>query len=141
MNQASDSGSIVMVVEDDGSSREVLRQILEDAGYRVACFGGGKEALDALHRVAPRVIVTDLAMPKIDGFELCRRVRADPDFAHVPIIFVSATDALREKLRAFDSGGSDFVDKPVDERVLVDKIAKLLKLEDVRAAMVKRSRG
>ena len=128
-----------MVIEDDPASRELATEMLVDAGYHVVAFEDGAAALKGLATTKPHLVISDLSMPNVDGFEFCLAVRAKPEFHDLPIIFVSATAAVRKKLKAFDSGGNAFLEKTLDEKALCEKVANILEMQGIRSSMNKLS--
>jgi two-component system, OmpR family, response regulator CpxR len=95
----------VLVVEDDFAIRETLRELLEDEGYDVSWASNGQEALDLLARRAPRVILLDLMMPVMDGWEFRLAQRRDPALARIPVVVISADHALDQKVAALAVDG------------------------------------
>src|SRR5437879_10506832 len=85
----------ILIVDDDAMAREILKRILEHAGYEVMTAGSGPEALRKLHEGIPHLVVVDLMMPEMDGFELCRRIKSHLD---VPIVILSAVAAVESKV-------------------------------------------
>jgi len=115
----------VLLVEDSSDLRYLLARILKGQGFEVCEATNGREALDGLAGFVPDVVVTDLMMPELDGFELIRRLRAMPTMAEVPIVVMTATatnEAVREARRA---GAADILAKPFDSRALVDRLQAL----------------
>ena len=95
----------VLVVEDDFAIRETLRELLEDEGYDVSWASNGQEALHVLSRRAPRVILLDLMMPVMDGWEFRHAQRQDPALASIPVVVISADHALEHKVAAMAVDG------------------------------------
>jgi CheY-like chemotaxis protein len=114
-----DSSSLVLVVDDEPGIVEFLRFALEDRGYRVSTARDGVEALRALARETPDYIVTDLMMPRLDGWELCRRLRGDSATRAVPVIGMSAVDPRQAPVDAF-------LRKPFELDALLDVLEHLL---------------
>jgi DNA-binding NarL/FixJ family response regulator len=112
----------ILVVDDDSILRTVLKHSLEREGYQVQEFGSGNEALTAFDRLFPDVIVSDVAMPMMDGFEFCRRLRSQPTGQLVPFIFLSARNELEYRVQGHDCGGDDYLTKPFEMKELVAKI-------------------
>lgn len=106
--------SRVMVVDDEESLRDLLRMALGRAGYEAATFADGDEALAALPSFRPEAAVIDVMMPRVDGFELCRRLRQDPN---IYILMLTARDTVEDRIAGLDGGADDYLVKPfsVDE--------------------------
>ena len=102
----------VMVVDDTPANLRYLQEILRDKGNRVMAFPDGKAALNAVAKRPPDMIVLDILMPEMDGFEVCRRLKADPYLSKIPVLFISALGDVDHKTRAFEEGGVDYVTKP-----------------------------
>lgn len=113
----------ILIVDDDASIRAVIRMALEDAGMRVTEAANGKAAITE-HRRHPRaLVVLDIGMPEIDGFETCKALRG---FSAVPVLFLSARDEEIDRLLGFQLGGDDYVTKPFSPRELVLRIKAIL---------------
>lgn len=104
---------VVLVVDDAPSSLSVLCRMLENAGYTVLVAGDGEIAMDRMHIVVPDAILLDAMMPGISGFDTCRLIKSDPALAHIPVIFMTGLSDIDSVLQGFDSGGVDYVVKPV----------------------------
>jgi DNA-binding response OmpR family regulator len=113
----------VLVVEDDVRIQRMLRTILQSEQYDVATAGDGRAALDAIRSSPPDLVILDLMLPDIDGWEVMAKVRADSAVAKVPVLVLSAVhDLARESLRI---GANDFLRKPFGIDALLDKVARL----------------
>src|SRR5919198_1288878 len=112
----SGSKARVLVVEDDGDIAEVLRRSLRLEGYEVRLAGDGVSALDESSLFEPDAVVLDLGLPKLDGVEVCRRLRAQGD---VPILVLTARDALESRVEGLDSGADDYLVKPFEREYLM----------------------
>ncbi len=117
----------ILVADDDPKVRELLRLFLEKAGYRVALAGNGAEAISMAQESVPDVILVDVMMPQMDGFEVCRQLRNDTRIGHVPILMLTSRSALGDKLSGFESGADDYVTKPFDLDELLARIRALLR--------------
>ena len=115
----------VLVVDDESSITELLSTALRYMGYDVTTARTGMSALEAASRTPPDVVVLDVMLPDIDGFEVCRRLRADGDF--VPVIFLTARDAEDDRVTGFIRGGDDYVTKPFSLEELTLRISALLR--------------
>lgn len=118
------SANRVLVVDDDATIRMICRDILEQAGYDVTDAGDGATALDLAKRHKPHVMLLDIMMPKMDGFEIASKMRTDPATSMTPIIFVSAKGETADKVRAFRAGAEDYMVKPFDAQELVARVDK-----------------
>ncbi|NLF97743.1 MAG: response regulator, partial [Candidatus Riflebacteria bacterium] len=102
----------IMIVDDTPENLQLLREMFDNAEYRVVAFPSGKLALAAACKNPPDIILLDINMPEMDGFEVCRQLKADEALKEIPIIFVSALSETQDKVRAFTAGGVDYVTKP-----------------------------
>ena len=117
----------ILVVEDDENSRLLQHTLLEASGYEVDSASNGKEALEAMDRARPDLIVSDIMMPEMDGFALCRAVKSDPSTADIPFIFYSATYTTDSDQRlAADLGASRFLIKPLDLDAFIEQVREAL---------------
>jgi two-component system, cell cycle response regulator DivK len=119
----------ILVAEDHLDSREALRELLEAFGYEVIEAINGRQAVDAAVRQRPSLILMDVMMPEMDGFEAIRLIRETPHTTDVPIIAVTAMDGAREL--ALHSGANDYVKKPIDIRRLIGLVNGWLAREAV----------
>lgn len=104
----------ILVVDDDIDVADTIHRSLINKGHSVKVVYNGVEALEAIKQNSPDLIVLDVIMPFMDGIEVCRRLRQDPQTTHIPIIFLTAMDRLDDKLEGFDAGADDYVTKPFD---------------------------
>ncbi|MBU1109899.1 MAG: hybrid sensor histidine kinase/response regulator [Candidatus Riflebacteria bacterium] len=102
----------IMVVDDTPANLHLLQQMLHDTGYQVAAFPSGRLALAAASRKPPDLILLDINMPEMNGFEVCERLKADEKLKEIPVIFISALNDTNDKVRGFSVGGVDYVTKP-----------------------------
>ena len=116
----------VLVVDDDSILRTVLKHTLEQQGYQVKAVSSGKEALAAFEQDVPDIIVSDVSMPEMDGFEFCRQLRSQPSGQLVPFIFLSAKTDLDHRVEGHSSGADDYLTKPFEMKELVAKMEGLL---------------
>ena len=116
----------IMVVEDNELSRDALSRRLARRGYRVVLAVDGAQAIALAHDERPDVILMDLGLPRVDGWEATRRLKADPATRHIPIIVLSAHAMISDRDKALQAGGDEFDTKPVRFQPLLDKIEALL---------------
>ncbi len=117
----------ILVVEDVGHIRELLEVTLRFKGYPVVTARNGDEALSLIENERPALIITDILMPKLDGFALAHRLRSDPRTQSIPIVFISATYVSQEdRAFALDLGAVTFLEKPVETDELLLTVAEIL---------------
>jgi DNA-binding response OmpR family regulator len=117
----------VLVVEDVPDILRLLEETLKFKGYRAVTAYNGQEALEIIQRQHPSLVITDIMMPKLDGFGLVHRLRINPETRNIPVIFLTATYvALEDKAFALNIGATRFIEKPVNFEKFLDTIAELL---------------
>ena len=121
----------VLIVEDDEDIADVLRRSLRNEGYEVRTSGDGVEALDVAAGFFPDLVVLDLGLPRMDGVEVCRRLRADSD---VPILMLTARTETEDRVGGLDSGADDYLVKPFERRELLARIRALLRRRPPRGS-------
>jgi len=125
MNATAPNASRILVVDDERSLRELVTTALEFVGYEVHTAVDGHGALAAIADVAPDLVVLDIGMPGLDGFEVCRRMRADG--VTTPVIFLTARDGIDDTVDGFGAGGDDYLTKPFHLKELIARIQAVLK--------------
>src|SRR5690348_5675227 len=130
----------IMVVDDQPANLKLLGDMLGQQGYRVRSFQRGRSALSAAVQHPPDLILLDITMPEMNGYEVCRQLKSDQKLARIPVIFLSALGDIVDKVKAFQAGGVDYVTKPfhVDEvqaRVQTHIELRRLQLESERRAV------
>jgi len=120
------AGEAILVVDDNSLNVKLARAVLENAGYEVHSAGDATTAFAQLELVRPRLIIMDLKLPGMDGFELARAIKDDPRYNDIPIIAMTASGLTRDEQRARLAGCDDYVAKPFDIDTLVATIARLL---------------
>ena len=117
---------LVLVVEDYQDAREMYAAYLQFSGYRVAEATNGVEAIDKTVELMPDIILMDLALPRMDGWEATRRLKADARTAHIPVVALTAHDESGEIQRATNAGCDWFVPKPCPPQDLIDEVRRVL---------------
>lgn len=119
-------GSHILVVEDHPQNRYLMTYLLESRGYEVEVALDGAVALDALEKRAPDLILMDMQLPKVDGYEATRRIKADERFKQIPLVAVTAHSMRRDQDKAMAAGCDVFVTKPIDGEELLALVDRLL---------------
>ena len=119
---------LILIVDDLPQNVRLLEAVLSPHGFRVATASSGQEALDVLSKEHPDLVLLDILMPGIDGYEVCRRIREDPETAFLPVIMITASGD-EEKIRAIESGADDFVNKPFDQAELLARVRSLVRVK------------
>ncbi len=123
----------ILVVDDVPANLTLLAGMLKEKGYRVRPVPSGKLALKVVEREPPDLILLDITMPEMDGFEVCRRLKEDVRFRDIPVIFISALTETLDKVKAFGSGGVDYVTKPFQFEEVRARVETHLKLRRYQA--------
>lgn len=116
----------IQVVEDSPIQAEMLRRILVDAQYEVTLATNGVEGLEALRRGHPDLVISDVTMPVMDGFEMCRRIRDDASLDDIPVILLTAMSDFEDVVRGLNAGADNYVTKPYDHAVLLERVRATL---------------
>jgi len=135
--------SKILIVDDEPFNVDYLEQELEDLGYQTASAANGQEALDRVAADPPDLILLDVMMPVMDGFTACRRLKENEDTRLIPIVIMTALDAMEDRIKGIEAGADDFLTKPVNPRELIARIQTALKLKhamDRKLAQVSRVR-
>jgi len=120
---------VILVVDDNLPNLELIQAYLEDVDCQIISAHDGVEALNMVARKKPDLILLDVMMPKMSGFEVCRRLKTDPQTSDIPIIMVTALNEFGDIERGIDSGTDDFVSKPVNRLELLTRVRTMLKLK------------
>ena len=120
---------VVLVVDDNQQNLELLQAYLEDMDCRAVPAHDGPEALEIVAKDPPDLILLDVMMPRMSGFEVCRRIKNDPRTSDIPVIMVTALNEFGDIERGIDSGTDDFLSKPVNKLELLTRVKTMLKLK------------
>ena len=130
----------ILLVDDDPSNLQLLRATLKRLGPRLVLAASGEEALDKAREVRPVLILLDVMMPGIDGFETCRRLKRDPSLADGAVIFLSALDDSRDKIHGLSVGAVDYIVKPFQPQEVLARVQTHLTIQQLRAELAERNR-
>lgn len=122
----------ILVVDDSHKTLSLLKEVLTDDGYEVRTASSGKEALKAVAGEVPELILLDIKMPDMDGYEVCRRLKSEKNYRNVPVIFISGLYDATDKVKGFDAGGVDYITKPFQFEELLARIEMHLDLHHLQ---------
>ena len=136
----SNMGSMVLIVDDEYIGRETLQSVLEGEGYELEMAENGLQAIEKAKKLLPDVILLDVMMPGMTGFEVCQRIRNDPQIAEIPIIILTALDDRESLLNALKAGADDFISKPFDRYELRARLMGITRLNRYQKLIQERAK-
>lgn len=126
------SNKTIVVVDDTPENLLLLTEMLGDHGYRVRLAPSGERALASIQKEPPDLVLLDILMPEMDGYEVCRRLKNDAKLVDIPIIFISALDEVFDKITAFSVGGVDYIKKPFQVEEVLARVDTHLRLREMQ---------
>lgn len=129
----------ILIVDDTPANLDLISSMLSDQGYRFRVATSGPRAIAAATTARPDLIMLDITMPDMDGYEVCRRLKGSPATADVPVIFISALDEAIDKVRAFEAGGADYVAKPLQFEEVLARIEHQLRISRLQRSLEARN--
>jgi DNA-binding response OmpR family regulator len=129
----------ILVVDDNSDNLRLLAAILKESQYKVRLAPNGERALATIHKEAPDLILLDVMMPVMDGFEVCRLLKADKETNGIPVIFISALDETIDKVKAFSMGGVDYITKPFKPEEVLARVRTHLTLRGLQCRLEKKN--
>jgi serine phosphatase RsbU (regulator of sigma subunit) len=126
------AGASILIADDDPLTRRLIQTVLSASGYTIACCASGAETIQRAIELGPDLLLLDVGLPDIDGYEVCRRLRAHPDLAELPIIMVTALHDRRSRIQGIESGADDFISKPFDHVELAARVRTITRLNRYR---------
>jgi len=131
--------SRILVVDDTPANIQVLSATLKAEGYLISVATNGKQALEALERVRPDLILLDVMMPEMDGFETCRRLKTSDPWRHIPVIFLTAKTEVADLVKGFELGAVDYVAKPFNAHELLARVNTHLTIDELRRSLAEKN--
>jgi len=126
-----DGGYQILVVDDTPQNVRLLADLLAARGYAISTAASGAEALESVAKETPDLVLLDVVMPEISGYEVCRRIRKDPRTRMIPVVMVTALDPDEERIKGIEAGADDFLPKPIRTAELLARVRSLLRIRDL----------
>lgn len=130
----------ILIIDDVETNRFVLRNIITDMGHQPILAENGIQGLKLMERITPDIILLDISMPEMDGFEFCSRLKQDVKTRNIPIIFISAFDEPQDIVKGFEVGGADYVTKPFIPEVVKSRVEVHLKMAEMNKDLIESNR-
>ncbi len=130
----------ILVVDDQPLNIELLAGYLDVDGYQLISATSGEEALDKIATEKPNLVLLDVMMPDLDGFEVCRRIKSNPATIFLPVVLVTALKSVEDRVKGADAGADDFLSKPVDQQELLTRVKSLVQVKFLHDALEARNR-
>lgn len=130
----------VLIVDDNSKNLRILAEMLDSREYKIAMAKTGAKALKFIHKKKPDIVLLDIMMPEMDGFEVCRKLKGDTETREIPVIFISALVGTDDKLKGFDIGGVDYITKPFRKEEVLARVNAHLTLQHTCKILKKRNR-
>lgn len=122
----------ILIVDDELVNLKILSTILSITGYKVTAIDNGNDALDIVKKDKPNLILLDIKMPDMDGYEVCRKIKSDEFSSNIPVIFLSGLSATHDKVKGFSAGGTDYITKPFQKNEIIARVKTHLQLGNMQ---------
>ena len=123
---------MILIAEDSPTQAENLRHFLEQHGYQVSAAKNGREALEMMARHKPNLLISDIVMPEMDGYELCQFIRSDPNLKDLPVVFLTVLSDPADIMKSLECGADGFIVKPFKEESLLERLRLMSTGQDLR---------
>jgi len=133
--------STILVVDDTAQNVKLLADVLVAKGYRAITAASGSQALAAIERERPDLVLLDVVMPEMSGYEVCRKIRDNPATAMLPVVMVTALDPAQERVKGIDAGADDFLTKPINQPELLARVRSLLRIKALHDELTELNRS
>ena len=134
-SQSEVQSSDILIVDDNAQNAELLQAYLESLDCRTRIAVDGVDALEQVARQQPDLILLDIMMPRMSGFEVCRRLKSNPETKDIPIVMVTALNELADVERGVDSGADDFLSKPINKLELLTRVKSVLRVRHLKSEL------
>ncbi len=121
--------SKILIVDDEASNRDIMTQFLQMEGFQLFTAVDGEQAMEMVESVQPDLVLLDIIMPRLDGYEVCRRIKSDEETAFLPVIMITALKGMEERIKGVEVGADDFLTKPFNYLELVTRVKSLLRVK------------
>jgi DNA-binding response OmpR family regulator len=122
----------ILIVEDSPTQTKLLRSILEEKGYIVDAAPDGMQALEIIHKKKPQLVITDIVMPKMDGFALCKALKSHPDLKQIPVLLLTSLSDPQDVIKGLQAGADNFLTKPYESATLLSRIRHIFANQELR---------
>lgn len=139
-SEPADDVERILLVDDNPTNLQVLLQTLSGRGYKLLIAKNGESALRIAHKAKPALVLLDIMMPGMDGYEVCRQLKEDPETNNITVIFLSALDDTKDKVRGLETGAVDFISKPFQAEEVIARVETQLKIHRLEQALSARNR-
>lgn len=126
---------LVVVVDDNPSNIRVIGKILDENGYEPAVFLNGAKAMEFLDKETPDILLLDIMMPEMDGYEICKRIKARNDLKYLPIIFITAKTETEDIVKAFECGAADYITKPFNMAEMLARVKTHVEMRRLKSLL------
>src|SRR5262249_18513813 len=129
----------VLIADDNPDNREIFQTRLATQGYEIVVATDGEEALSLAREFTPDLLLLDVMMPKMDGVDVCRNLKADPSLPFIPVIIITAKSGTQDVITALEAGADEYLTKPIDHGALVARVKSMLRIKGLNDTVIEQS--